>query len=208
MSLAGAALLLGAPAPAAAQDNTLGVKVGVNVASLSFDEEDFQLQSNSRTGLLAGVFVAREIRDAFGLQIEGLVTQKGGRLEDDVFGDEFDVKLTYIEFPVLARYRVPIGVGDTAVHVYGGPAFGVKVGDKQRFRFEGEDDWEDLDDDTDQELKGADVGLAIGAAVEFNMFLVDLRYTHGLVNINDDVDADDLPVKNRAFTIAVGYRFR
>ena len=208
MSLVGAVWLLAPAMPAAAQDNALGVKVGVNFAKLSFDEDDFLLESRQRTGLLAGVFITREIRDAFGLQIEGLITQKGGRLDDDVFGDEFDIQLTYLEIPVLARYTLPIGMGDSAVHVYGGPAFGVKVADKQRFRFEGDEDWEDLDDDTDQELKGADVGLAIGAAFEFNMFLVDLRYTLGLVNINDDEDADDLPVKNRAFSIAVGYRFR
>jgi hypothetical protein len=208
MSLAGILWLCSAAAPAAAQENELGVKVGLNFASLNFDEDDFLLQSNRRTGLLAGVYVAREIREAFALQVEGLITQKGGRLEDDIFGDEFDVKLTYLEIPVLARYTVPVGTADWALHVYGGPAFGVKIADSQRFRFEGEDDWEDLDDDEDQDLKGADVGIALGAAFEFNAFLVDFRYTHGLVNINDDVDADDLPVKNRAVSLSVGYRFR
>jgi hypothetical protein len=209
--LAGA-ILLTAAAPAAAQDNALGVKVGVNFAKLSFDEDDFGFDSNGRTGLMAGVFISRELRERFGLQIEGLITQKGGRLDDQFFGDEFDVLLTYLEIPVLGRYTLPVGTGDMALHVYGGPAFAVKLSDKQRFRFDDEDDWDDLDDDEGQQLKGADVGLAVGAGVEFNLFLVDLRYTHGLVNINKDarfdVDPDDLPVKNRVFTISVGYRFR
>ena len=200
--LAGAVLLVGTAAPAAAQENTLGVKVGLNLARFSFDEDDFLLESDGRTGLLAGVFITREIQEGFGLQIEGLITQKGDKLEDTFFDEEFDVKLTYLEIPVLGRYTLPIRTGETRVHILAGPAFGLKIGDHQEL------DGEEIDEDFDQDLKGADIGFALGGAVEFGLFHVDARYTWGLVNINDDEFADDLPVKNRAFTISVGYRFR
>ena len=205
-SLAGAILLLLSAQPAAAQDNAVGVKVGVNFASLDFDEDDFGLTSKSKTGLMAGVFFTREFSDGFGLQIEGLISQKGGKLsfddEFDEFDGEYDITLNYLEIPVLARYALPFGTGDSTFHVYAGPSFGILINDKQKF-----DDVE-LEDDEEQELKGADIGLAFGGGVSFDMWVIDLRYTHGLTNINDDVDADDLPVKNRAFTISVGWRFR
>ena len=112
-----------------------------------------------------------------------------------------DVTLTYLEIPVLARYALPYGTGDSTFHVYAGPTFGVKLSDKQEIN------GDELDDDEAQDFKGADVGLAFGGGVSFDRWVIDLRYTLGLTNIND-FDGDDLPVKNRAFTIAVGWLFR
>ena len=187
---------------AAAQEAPFGVKLGVNIASFSFDEENFGLESRSQTGLMAGAFIRRQIRDGFGLQIEGLITQKGARLEDNFFDEDFDITLNYLEIPVLGRVSMPFGTGGRAFHVYAGPAFALKISDRQEL------DGDELDDDVDQDLKGADVGLAVGAGVDVNMWVLDVRYTFGLVNINDDPEADDFPVRNRTFTIGVGYRFR
>ena len=200
-SLAGAALLVTTAQPAAAQDTTLGVKVGVNFATLDFDEADTE-ENKGRTGLMAGVFFTRQIQGGFGVQIEGLISQKGTKVEDNFFDEELDIKLNYLEIPVLARYDLPFGTGDSSFHVYAGPTFGVKLSDTQEL------DGEELDDDFNRDVKGSDIGIAFGGGVSFNMWVIDLRYTHGLTNINDDFDADDFDVKNRAFTIAVGYRFR
>ena len=200
-SLAAAVCLAGA-VPAAAQDMPLGVKIGVNVATFSFDEDDFGLEGSSKTGLMAGAFIRRQISEGFGLQIEGLITQKGAKLDDTFFDDEFDITINYLEIPVLARYEMPFGTGDTSFHVYGGPAFALKISDHQEL------DGDEIEEDFEQDLKGADVGLAIGAGVDFNMWVVDVRYTFGLMNINDDPGADDFPVRNRVFTVGVGYRFR
>jgi hypothetical protein len=194
-------LLVAAPQPAAAQDSVVGVKVGVNFATLDFDEGDTE-ENKGLTGLMAGVFFIRPIDGNFGVQIEGLISQKGTKVEDDFFDEELEIKLNYLEIPVLARYELPFGTGDSVFHVYAGPTFGIKLSDSQKI------DGEDLDDDFERDVKGSDIGLAFGGGVSFDMWVIDLRYTHGLTNINDDVDADDFDVKNRVFTIAVGYRFR
>jgi hypothetical protein len=204
LSLFAAAVMVSAAAPAAAQDNAVGVKVGVNFATFDFDEEASGLERlGNKTGLMAGVFMTRHLQDNLGLQIEGLISQKGAKFEDNFFNDEeYNITVTYLEIPVLLRYNVPFGTGDSTFHVYGGPAFGIKLADRQEL------EGDELDEDDEQELKGTDVGLAVGGGVSFDRWVIDLRYTHGLTNINDDFNSDDFDVKNRAFTISVGWIFR
>jgi len=194
--------------PAFAQMNgmTLGVKAGFNISSLSVDEDELDVDKKSRAGLVAGVFMVKELRRNFALQIEALVSQKGVKFENFALsGEDLKVRLTYLEIPVLARYTLPMNMGGTnesRIHVLAGPTIGFKVSDSQKLGDE------DLEEEFDQDLKGADVGLAIGAAFEMRKFLIDVRYTFGLMNINDDLDEDELSVKNRTFTISVGWRIR
>ncbi|HEX7779696.1 MAG TPA: hypothetical protein VF424_10675, partial [Vicinamibacterales bacterium] len=60
-------------------------------------------------------------------------------------------------------------------------------------------------------LKPFEMGFAIAGAVEIRKFIVDARYTWGLTNILDREEAgasDEASVKNKTFSISVGYRFK
>jgi len=185
---------------------TVGVKAGLSISNISFDEDELDEDNKSLPGLVAGVFASKDLRDRFAVQIEALVSQKGVKFENFALsGEDLKVRLTYFEIPVLARYSFTMGAAGAGeprrIHVLAGPTFGFKAADSQKLGDE------DLEDDFQQDLKGADVGLAIGAAFEMRKLLIDLRYTFGLTNINDDFDEDDLSLKNRSFAITVGWRF-
>jgi opacity protein-like surface antigen len=187
------------PAGAAAQETAVGVKGGLNIASLELDAAGFDVSPDSRPGFVAGVFVRHDLRDRFGVQVEGLYTQKGAKLDE--FGVDIDLRIDYLEIPVLARVGIQAS-DEASVHFVAGPAFAFKVHDT----LEVEDIGFGFDDIA---MKSWDAGIAIGGGVTFRNLVVDVRYTIGLVNINDDDVAEDLlDVKNRALSFTVGWLLR
>jgi hypothetical protein len=199
-------LLVGAAvAPAAAQDaGNIALKAGINIANISQDDkfsEDDELQS--LTGLMAGVAYSRTLHNAFGYQVEALITQKGNTLFNEADDLENTIRLTYLEIPVLATagYTRPNGM---TFRVHAGPTFAFRMAKSEK------NHGDSIAEDAELKLKSSDVGLAIGGQVEMNRWQGGVRYTHGLTNIFDD-NPDDFSfseMKNKAVTFFVGYTFR
>ena len=185
--------------PAAAQESvTFGIKGGLNITSANVEAVGFDISPDSRAGLVAGLFVHYPLREQVGLQIEGLYSQKGAKVDD--LGIDVDLRLDYVEIPVLGRFGLRASE-DAIVHIVAGPAFAFKVHDSL--------DVGDFFGFDEIDIKPFDAGIAIGGGVTFRNVVVDARYTHGLVNINDEDLLDDfLEVKNRAFSVTVGWQFR
>lgn len=197
------ALLFALPSIASAQAGSsgFGVKGGFNISSVKVDFDDVSVTGDGRAGILLGAFYAVDFNPHFGIQVEGLFTQKGTEfgVEDDLgFDDDTSFKLNYIEFPVLARVNFPASAA--TVRLLAGPAIGFKASQSIKVG--------NIEIDADEvPLKSFDFGLALGGAVEINRFIVDARYTWGLTDINDSDDAEEPTVKNRAFSFSVGWRF-
>jgi hypothetical protein len=196
--LALGALVL-APAAASAQA-TAGVKGGVNFSNVDLTGGDLTLSFDQNIGGAGGLFVAYDMTRAFGLQAEALFSQKGTR-SDNAFGSGEDLKIRvdYIEVPVLARANLRAADRAT-VHLFGGPSFAARLRDSQKI---GSDS---LEGEERLEVRRYDVGATVGAALDLNRFIVDVRYTFGLLNINDGPDRDEFEVKTRTFTTMVGFR--
>ena len=47
-----------------------------------------------------------------------------------------------------------------------------------------------------------------GVGVEFGRAVIEARYTHGLRHINTDDNGDEDRIKNRVFSVTVGFRLR
>jgi hypothetical protein len=195
-----AAVLFILPAAAAAQQ--AGVKAGVNFASIS-DAEGF-INTSQRIGLVGGVWVVVPA-NRFSFQIEGLLSEKGVGVDISEGGVtiEGDIRIRYVEVPVLGRFD--FGADGTAARffVVGGAAPAFKVGDARiHAEFEGEEETEVIED-----IESFDLGLVGGIGVQFGRANVEARYTHGLMKLSKDADEDD-NAKNRVFTVTFGFRFR
>ena len=194
------------PALASAQNapaTTYGVKAGFNVSSIKVSFDDASVTSDGRAGMVIGGWVARDFSPRGGLQVEGLLEQKGGefKLSDNIgFDDDSSFRLTYLTFPVLGRVNLPAGT--STVRLLAGPTFGFHVNESIKV---GE---VELDGD-EVNLKTFETGFALGGQVEVRRFVVDVRYIWGLTNINADKDddADEPTVKNNAFQLTFGWSF-
>jgi hypothetical protein len=202
-----ATVLLVLPWSAFAQQ--LGVKAGVNFASLT-PEEDESPDISRRPGLVAGVWFRIPSTTRVSFQAEGLFSEKGVTFDRLVFDEDsfasIDIRVRYIEIPLLARADFGAAGSTTRVFVVGGAAPAFKLSARAKADVEGED--EEPTADIGDEIEPLDVGLIGGLGVEFRRVLIEVRYTHGLLKINtDDNDPND-SIKNRVFSVTVGFRFR
>jgi Outer membrane protein beta-barrel domain len=188
------------PGSAAAQDVGGGLKGGVNFASLVFDGDVADLNLDSRVGLVAGGFVTWPMTPRFDIQPEALVSVKGASFSE--FGADADVEITYLEIPILFRYGSPISSG-TSLKLFGGPSLAFKLNAEATGEFLGVSEDQDIDDD----VESFDFGLVLGAGIDAGRLTFDGRYTWGLMNIAATPFEDDVQVKNRVFSLLIGFRF-
>lgn len=200
-----------------AQEVTVGVKGGLNVADLTIDDpEEPEVDLDTKTGFSGGVFGQFVLGDYLAIQPEALFTQKGAK-ESDQEG-EFKLKLDYIEIPVLLMARIPTQ-GNFRPLFFLAPV----VSFESTCKLQGSSDGVSIDVDCDQageltggefelETKSIDFGLAFGAGGELDlnqlMLQLDVRYNLGLTDLNDSPGAEEVSVKNRtwSFMAGIGYR--
>jgi opacity protein-like surface antigen len=183
---------------------TFGVTGGVNVATVTIDDPEFPNQPKSMAGVVAGVFFGTPTSKPAALMIEALYSRKGTRI-DDVLTDnngqvaDLAVDVDYFEIPVLGRFTFG---RNSRMSGFGlaGVALAFRMNDTQKLG------GVKLEGDARAPLKSYDTGLTFGGGLEIDKVLIELRYTFGLVDVNDALDTSST-AKNRAWTIKAGYRF-
>lgn len=161
-----------------AQSFNFGAKAGINFASLSGDDVDF----DGRTSLHLGVLAEFMLSEQFGIQPEILYSAQGASEED------FSLQLDYISIPVMAKYYVLEGLSIEA-----GPQFAFNINSKEKF----EDETSDLED-----VESIDFGAGLGLGYKLSNIFFQARYVKGFSEIIEDVDA-----KNSVLQLSVGYMF-
>jgi hypothetical protein len=162
-----------------AQHAEFGIKGGVNFANLNAnDNENLSNRTSFHIGGLAHLHLSKQ----FAIQPELLYSGQGASSSDG------DLKLSYINIPVLAQYMFGEGF-----RLETGPQFGLLVGAKAG------------DIDVKSSLTTADLGWAFGAGYKTpGGFGVDARYNLGLT----DISKGNNTVKNNVWQLGVFYQFK
>jgi hypothetical protein len=189
-------LVLGMPAAARAQGLSAGIRAGVNVATLAFDDDGGIVEPERRTGFSGGLFVTVPANAVAALQPELLFSAQGTRISQQ--GVSATLAIDYVQVPVLGRFAFGAG---SPVAVLVGPAFGIRT----RADADVPGAPTEFTDEFENQIERFDVGLVTGLAVDVGRFVLDGRYTWGLRNIA--TDAGDGSVKNRVLTLSAGVRF-
>jgi hypothetical protein len=204
--LAGAALLI--PARASAQGVIAGIEGGLAVTNVTLKFPTGTAADNgnpnptSKNGLIIGGFVGKDFNAKGGLLIDVLYVQAGSKVEfsDTGFSGNQDIRVDYVQIPILGRFNFK--ASDKAViHVFAGPAFSFKTSVSQSITVNGVA--QPITPDDEIKLKSNDTGITLGASFDISRFLIDIRYTWGLMNINDTPN-DNTEVKTRAFAVMFG----
>lgn len=176
-----------------AQSIYIGPKVGLNISTLSVADGD-DIYGN-KLGINAGAMLIAELNPMFGLQTEMNLMNMGASFE--VVNEEFDLALSYMEIPLLARLKF----GDNeAVQFFlnGGGFVGLLLS-------------ANLVDDGDRTevtdaYNGTNFGIAAGGGVLIpagqGKVMLDARYGLGLSDIAEGIGNE---VRTRNFGITVGY---
>lgn len=203
-------LFLGVTVTAQTQKVKLGVKAGLNVSSLAFDESE--LNSSNKTGFTAGLMVEIPLLKNFSFQPEVLYSQQGTKnsfSDSDVTNSNYKstIELNYLNIPVMLKYYVIKGLSLQA-----GPQIGIllKANNKYQDNFLGYENQESFD--LKDYSAGIDTSVNFGLGYQFkDKFYTDLRYNISYLNVFKDGDTNHFinsDMKNRVFQVTIGYFFK
>jgi len=167
-----------------AQDFGFGVKGGINVASIGGGSYAGLGGLASKVSFHIGGVAEIPISEKISLQPELLYSSQGSKWN---FGAINNLKLDYINLPILAKYAIIKGLSAEA-----GPVVGYLLSTNAPNK---------------EDYSSIDVAIAIGASYKLNdNIFFSLRYNKGLTNINKNVNVD-ISNQNNVFQISAGYAF-
>jgi len=189
----------------------IGIKAGMSVVNVTFSQDIPGIEFSSRTEFIVGAFISINLFKILAVQPEVYYLNKGvNSTESD---ESAKYKFSYIEIPVLFKLKIPT-TKNIKPSIFAGPyaAFNIKAREIETEN--GVTAETDLEDFT----KKMDYGLVFGGCVEYKLgfgkLILDARYNLGLVNImkylrilTSGVMDDDDYIKNKSFTIMIGFSF-
>lgn len=164
----------------------VGLKGGLGFSSLR--SEGRFLNSDTKTGFQLGAWGRVGIA-GFHVQPEAYYASKKVGIQTEG-GQEGDATFKSFDVPILLGTR--IGLGPIGARIQAGPVF--SFGQNEDISFTKPSDWGDY--------KKSSTGIIGGIGADISSFTVDLRYEHGLTNLNEIGNQ-----KIRMWTIGVGFSF-
>ncbi len=198
-------LLLVVPAaPLQAQvlhDHNLGGMLGVVFSKGTGSDAQ---RSKVATGIAVGGFLTLGFTRGLALEPQALMVEKGLKSEEQ--GVSSTLKLTYIQVPVLAKLRVPVGGNpDHSASFFVGPALAARVGCRFTLKQADVSTNAGCEDAADQ-IKTLDASVIFGLGADLGRATFSVRYDMGLSSIDSSTDPGDF--KNSAILLLAGVRTR
>jgi hypothetical protein len=180
---------LAAPPAAYAQKFQAGLKTGLNISTQRFSGNSIPSSTSAGAGFHAGAFGYWLLNDRMGIQAEVLFSIQ--QFDLDYSGTKYRDQLTYINIPLLLRYKVK-----EKLSAHTGFQLGFLTGSNEEsggFSY-----------DTKSAFTNGDLGFVIGGTIELPAnFNATLRYTFGI----KDVDKfPDTTTRNGNFQASIGYK--
>jgi len=171
---------------AANAQTRIGLKGGLNVADWGGEQADGW---DAKVGFHVGGFANVAVGNKFSIQPELVYSTQGAKA--DMPGDDLKARFNYINIPIMIRYELIKGLNAQL-----GPQFGFAVSRK----FKRGDNTTDVNDN----YKGFDLGLGLGASYQFPATPVgiDARYVFGLSKLPDNGNSK---IYNRVFQLGITY---
>ncbi|WP_433833338.1 porin family protein [Flavobacterium anhuiense] len=172
---------------AQATGSRFGIKGGINFPTSSSDFNE----NENLIGYQVGIFSEIKPVEKFGIQPELLYSthKLENKFAKDGIAYDNDIKMSYLNLPILAKYFVT-----QELTVQAGPQIG--------FLMHAEENGVNITD----HIKTIDFGLNFGVGYNFlEVCFVDLRYNLGLSNAVDFHVGDvNYTIRNNMFSLAVG----
>ena len=204
-------LMLCATVTAQTKKVRLGVKAGLNISSLSFDESE--INSSNKSGFAAGLMAEIPVAEKFSIQPELVYSQQGMKFsysDAEVENSHYKstISLNYINIPVMLKYYFVKGFS-----IQAGPQIGILLKAKNEYQdnFLGYENRENLN--LKDYTNGIDTSVNFGLGYQFkDKFYADARYNISYSDIFKEANPTgnyiiNSDMKNRIFQITIGYFF-
>lgn len=204
-----ACLLL--PIQANAQENSFGIKGGLNLSTLTIEDAD---DNNIIPGFHAGIFAKYMVSDNVAIKPEVLYSTKGVKtvydqefLGFDIADGETRLNLGYIDIPVYVAYYL---AEDFNFHI--GPYAGILLNNQLETEAEILDF---IQVDNAEEIDGAyfntlDYGVSLGLGFSVDPVMMGFNYNLGLRQVVNEEEAMESllgDAKNNVIQVYIGFTF-
>ncbi|HEY4319790.1 MAG TPA: porin family protein [Gemmatimonadales bacterium] len=194
-------LAAGGALPLCAQAGTVGIVGGFVSSNISVSTGSYSGQS-ARSGFAIGLSL-RVPAGALQFAPEVMYVEKGATDTTDAgFGN---LKLGYVEVPILVRYSFPTS---SRIHPFltVGPTVSTRVSCTISVTVAGSGTSTTSDQCNDSDnLRSTDAGVMFGGGVSGRRLSLSVRYELGMVNLSKDDTSPDF--KNRALFVLAGLSF-
>lgn len=183
---------------------TFGVKAGLSLANLKFEDNDLDTKLNP--GFHIGPMIDIPIGEIFSFETGLFLSTKGLKISgnDDISEYTNTINMYYLDVPLTAKLTHDLG--NSKIYGMFGPYFGVGLIGKAKYEMTYDGDTESFEEDiefgSDENLNRLDFGLTLGAGLELNSLLFGLSYDLGLVSVSPDEK-----INNRVLRFSIGYKF-
>ncbi len=172
-----------------------GGKAGINVATLSFSNDDFK--TSFKPGFYIGGFANYELSEKMAFQGELFFSTEGCKEERISSGTKGQINKAYLQIPVLFQYKLT-----ESVFAEAGPQIGILLSSKE--------DWgSSTNTNIKENYKTTDLRFPLGIGYSFKEkaqgLSVNLRYSFSLSRINK-VSVGGQSLKNQVISIGAQYQ--
>lgn len=183
------ALLLAASTTGFSQTFDFGVKAGMNISNFTGGNVD-NVKASTLIGYHAGAFIGLYVGHNFSIDPEVMFSTQGAKIDDHNTG-KVDYKLTYINVPVLVKYRFNGGF-----YLEAGPQVGFNI-------------HEDVNGNSADFAKNTLLCATGGLGFHSKMGLgIGARYSVGLSKVGDyDISNTHPDWKNNFIQFSIFYTF-
>lgn len=174
-----------------------GVRLGLNSASISCDEADFDL--DARTGFNLGAVYGLQLANSTPLWLEAgaYYAEKGGKTVAG--GIKKTYRLRYIEVPCVVKYSIDLD-DDFFLQPFLGGYVALGVGGKEK-NYAERTTTSSFDSNLFQRF---DSGLRLGCGAEYNMMYAEIGFDLGIANVRHD---DFESAHTRSLFVNIGVNF-
>lgn len=185
---------------------SIGISAGASFANVTIKSGFISASPKSKAGIAVGIAIDAPLSTNFSFQPALNFIQKGYRVKDQ--GSKETANLNYLEVPLNFVYSTQKNEG---FFIGAGPSLAYGISGKDKFTADG------MPDDNQKvkfgsgadEVKAFDFG--VNALAGYKMkggFMISANYNLGLSKINnDDGSGDGGTIKNKYFSIKIGYFF-
>ena len=183
--------------PEASGQVRLGLKAGLNLANLNYDD-DFDIETKILPTFMVGGVAEFDFSENLSL---GTGLQYHGRGAQDADVDDYKVTMGYIQVPVQIQYR------SSGFFAAAGPYVAFAISGQTKDGDESEDI--DFGSSVEDDFSALDYGLNLEAGYEFGQLRATASYTFGLADgvPGDLQDFVDGGVKHGVIGVALTYLF-
>jgi len=185
----------------ASEQFVFGIKAGVNYSNV-WDENEDDFRADPKVGAVGGLFLGIPIGPFLGVQVEGLLAQKGFQANGTLLGNDYSIKKTKtsLDFPLQIALK-PVEF----VTILAGPQYSYLIKEKTEYKF-GENSTAQEDVFNADNVRKNTLGFVFGLDVNIEHVVLSGRAGWDFQTNAGDGSSSAPRYKNQWLQFTIGFR--